>query len=366
TWPQLLEHLKKENDYNVLVYLGHGELAEPPGGGPPIGQLYMESPDGGGHQAIGAPQLAKLLTKFPIPLVLLAGCVTAADPPGMARRRGAEQGVAQALVNSSETGVQMAVGMRMEVLGTAAMTFLNEFFTSLLKTAPGDLDRAVSEGRSQLYLETGMYPPTWAAPVVFRAIDRVPGFEFLNQPVTFQVSGAMAKWLDLRTRLWNGLPDALAHADQVPLIRAMGALDATDAELRIDGVKHGPLLLPVLLQMVSGQTATLAIELVGALAIAELRGRLDVQTAGLEVTSLSIPAAVAAAGFQLLTNVTDARQFELQSVNGQPKNLPAGELLHAEIAASGAAAAHVVTVELRLIEPRRPLWPGNNVVVVTA
>jgi hypothetical protein len=176
----------------------------------------------------------------------------------------------------------------------------------------------------------------------------------------------MAKWLDLRTRLWNGLPDALAHSDQIPLIRAMGALDATETELRRDGVKHGPLLLPALLQMATGQSATLPIELVGTLSIAELRGRLDVQTAGLEVKRLTIRPEVAAAGFRLLTNLEDPNLFELQSVNGLPKNLPAGELLRAEIVASGAAAAHVVTVELRRIEPSRVLWPGNNVVVVTA
>lgn len=362
SWAALRAHLAKTSDYNVLVYLGHGELAEPPTGGTPIGHLYMESPDGEGHQAIGAPQLAKLLSDYPVPLVVLAGCVTAVEQPGLVRRRGAEQGIAQALVNSSEAGVQMAVGMRMEVLGTAAMRFLNEFFTSLLKGAPGDVDRAVRKARNELFLDTGRYPPHWAAPVVFRANNGTPGFDFINSPVTFRVSPDMAKWLDLRTRLWNRLGDSLSHIDPARLKGMLEALDATEIELRKEGVAQGPLLLPRLAQAVAGQTSTVAVEVVGKLSVAKLRADLQVPT-GLTVQKLTLEPAVKAAGFKLLLDQDDRGYFEVQATSGLSTALPETALLQAEVSTVDGAAVYPVTIALREVVPKTLLWPGDNVVV---
>ena len=160
TWAAFKERLQEEKNYNMLVFLGHAELAPALAGGEPVAQLYMEAEDGQGSQPIDAPQLARLLADCPVDVVVLAGCLTAAEPvAGAVRARSGAQGVAQALVNSSDAGVEVAVAMRTELRTTAAVTFLQSFFKSLLNPKPnakgvvsgGNIDTAVRAARTELF-----------------------------------------------------------------------------------------------------------------------------------------------------------------------------------------------------------------------
>lgn len=368
TWPALMQHLRLTNDYNLLVYLGHGELTAPPAGGQPIGHLYFESEDGGGHQPVGAPQLAKLLSRYPIPVVVLTGCLTGADPPGTAdRHRGGEQGVAQALVNSSESGVQVAVGMRMELRDKSAITFLNAFFTSLLGPhgSPGNVDRAVWEGRNELFLLDGVFPPNWAAPIVLRASDHEPVIDYLSQPVTFKVSKDMGKWLDLRGALWNRLSDAFAQSGPDALMGIMVALDEVEEGLRSEGVKHGPLLLPGRRMIVPNSEDQLSIKVAGALRASALQCRLRIDGDAASVQSFMISQAVQDAGFQLLTTAQDNSYFEIRSKTGESNVVPNGELIRASVKASKVKpGAYPLTLEVKDVSPKQPLWPGDNILLV--
>jgi hypothetical protein len=64
--------------YHLLVFLGHGDVQEVPGRPIPTGQLQLE-----GAQQESDPyearKIAGLLAEFPVPVVLLMGCMTAAD-----------------------------------------------------------------------------------------------------------------------------------------------------------------------------------------------------------------------------------------------------------------------------------------------
>jgi hypothetical protein len=360
TWRALRDHLESTNDYNILVYLGHGDLTPPPAGGQPIGHLFMESEDANGHLPVGAPQLAKLLSNYPIPCVLLAGCLTAAEFAGGA------QGVAQALVNSSEAGVQVAVGTRIELRDQAAIDFLKAFFASLLGTQhPGDLDRAVWQGRNELFVGSGPYPPHWAAPIVLCANDGGRMIDFLAQPITFQVSAEMAKLLEVRAALWKSLPD-LARAAPDRLAVFLPVLDQIEDNLRAEGVRHGPLLLPVRQQSLAGQPASLAVRLAGGLALSTLSGRIQIERDAADVRSIAIPPAVSNAGFQLLLDHADHGYFHLRSLAGRELALPEGELLRIELDVRQIPAdAYPISLDLHRLEPRKPLWPGDNVLVVT-
>ena len=257
TWQGLRDHLKLTDDYNVLVYLGHGELTPSSHGEQPIGQLYIESEDGAGHQPISAPMIARLLAIYPIPVVVLAGCMTATQADG--RISGGDQGVAQALINSSEAGVQVAVGMRMELETAAATSFLKAFFTSLLsQESAGDIDRAVlCLGRRAL--------PQWPAPASMggsrglpreraRAIHRLPH----QKKRVFGDSGD--------EQIPRHSIEAMAAAAATKCVSA--ALPSFSASLRpnlaksesllvAEARKQGPLLLPQLTTIEANSSGTI-------------------------------------------------------------------------------------------------------------
>ena len=106
----------QQAQYHVLVYLGHGDVQQLHEDLPPLSQLLFESDDPAVHEPVNSKRLASVLRSHPIPVVVLAGCLTAAQPDAgslanlSAWMRG-NQGVAQALVNS-EAGVTFSVGMR--------------------------------------------------------------------------------------------------------------------------------------------------------------------------------------------------------------------------------------------------------------
>jgi hypothetical protein len=180
--------------YHIVVFLCHGNLRETVGGSGPLGQLQLET-EARDSDPLDQRQIATLLHKSPVPVVLLIGCLTAAglDPEQLEEAearipiwlRGSE-GVAQALINST-SGVQCAVGMRYRIDGKDAVRFLKSFFQCLLVPSAngatsqlGNVDAAVKAARGDLYAAGTRL--SWAAPVVFRTLGEEPMFPFLASP----------------------------------------------------------------------------------------------------------------------------------------------------------------------------------------
>jgi len=142
--------------------MGHGDVFQVYQGLPPVNVLQLESDDGSVHITVPSDQLAIQLHERPVPVVLLIGCLTAADiPPDMKEgvaslipqwMRGV-QGLAQALVNS-ESGVQLAV-VRVYMLETTDATrFLNAFFKESIGNSAGNVEAAVHAARLELRFGT--------------------------------------------------------------------------------------------------------------------------------------------------------------------------------------------------------------------
>jgi hypothetical protein len=371
TWNALRTQVGK-NDYNVLVYVGHGELLPSATGGEPMGHLIMESEDGGGHDAINAGLLARLLQDHPVSMVVLAGCVTGADPVGSSRQRGGELGVGQALVNSSEAGVQVAVAMRTELRTTAAITFVRSFFGSLLDSnqdpagyrSAGDIDRAVRAARRELFLDNE-FPPQWPAPIVLRATEREPFIEFLAHPITFHVSQKMDGLLLVRAKFWKWMADYSLAAGVPELLKGrQAALDDVTADIRAEALLQGPLLLPRDLPIGAGQVGTAIFNVAGALTVKRLRARVTASS-GDWVKQVAVPASVLAL-FQLATDPNDPGWFELTSKSAGPAQIPEGELLdvQVEVPADTPSGVYPLRIEILEMTPPGTVWPGDGVVIV--
>jgi CHAT domain len=354
TWQALRDHLRLTNDYIIFVYLGHGALTE---GDEPIGQLYMESDDGLGHQPINAPMIARLFARYPIPVVVLAGCITATQAAGTTP--GGDQGVAQALINSSEAGVQVAIGMRMELQTEAASTFLTEFFTSLFaEDSVGDIDQAIWSARNELYLKM-THPPQWAAPVVFRASLREPFIDFLTKESKFLVTPEMNKFRDIRSTLWKLLPK-----QNTPEVGQL--LEGIETSLRAEAMKQGPLLLPILTRIAQNSDGFLPVALAGSLKVSRLRARILLGGSGTTPRSVAVNPTAQAAGFRLMFDPDDPSFFELSSRTGAALQLPEGELLRLTVSVGDQQPGlYPVTLEVDLISPPRAIvWLGDTVIVV--
>lgn len=364
TWQQLRDHLKLTTDYNILVYLGHGELAPLFHDDELIGQLFMESEDGFGHQPISAPMVAKLLALHPIPVVVLTGCMTATQSNGSLAA--GDQGVAQSLVNSSEAGVQVAVGMRIELEMEAATAFLKAFFTSLLsEDGAGDVDRAVWSGRNEIFAAKGPHPPQWAAPAVFRASLREPFIDFLTKKSEFLVTPQMEKLRDVRSKFWALLPQQNASQAPSDLFNQIEALlQQNEQELRAEGLKQGALLLPQLTTIAANGAGKLSIVLCGPLHPSLLRGRVSIG-AGVGATKISMSKPARDAGFRLMADPEEPSVFELLSKTNTPTALPEGELVQVELTVGDLPPGlYPVTLSIDVLAPRAIVWPGDNVVVV--
>ena len=200
--------------YDMLIYLGHGDLQQSPTGGPPLGVLLLETEDGQNSKQVDARQLSALLHANPIPVVLLVGCLTAAEVPAATRQRvdaavpgwiRGSQGVAQALVNG-QSGVHFVVGMRFKVEDQDAVDFLKEFFEKLLSgPKAGDLEAALQGARRKLHFDSGGQSIGWAAPVVFRTHGEEPTFPYLATPPQNTEISPIEKDEKVRSDLWQML-----------------------------------------------------------------------------------------------------------------------------------------------------------------
>lgn len=367
TWEEFRKVLKAQ--YHVLVYLGHGDVQQILEDVPPSSVLQFESQDDPAvHESVSAKQLALVLWADPIPVVLLAGCLTAAQPGSAptselsAWMRG-NQGIAQALVNS-ESGVAFAVGMRSKIDAKDAVVFLNEFFRSLFKGNKGNVELALRAGRQELFLSKP-HPPNWAAPIAFSSLEPEPVFSYLAQKINFPMTPALNINLDARRRfLWPLL------ADQPPGSRRASLTTAVDdnrAAIRAEVLAHGAMLLPELVDAQPGQAVVVSLTLEGVMKCKQLQAKLllapDLSFVKARATKL-----LTDGGYQVLNDPHDPGVFQIQLRPGvnQPPQLPNGVILEIDLLVADAHGICPVNLEVLATDCNQSFWPGNNAIIVTA
>jgi len=373
TWEAFREQLRK-TPYDIVVYLGHGDLLPANEGLPPSGVLQLETSDAAAHTPVSAKQLAAVLYNYPVPVVILAGCLTAADLPNEIKQSVEEslpqwmrgsQGVAQALVNS-ESGVQFAVGMRYRLETQDAVTFLRIFFRSLLHDKPGNTEEAVRAGRAELHA-IRPFPPSWAAPVIFSTRSSEPRFDFLATPPPM-IEAFDEQAQELRNIFWKRLI-------QQPLSKRLpGGLDPLyqvladiEQRLRGDPLNKGPLLMPAMVEAPAGQTITLPVELHGQLELDELKGKIVVSGEAVSVQWVRGTQALRDRGYQVLA-APDGNEIMFQ-IERTPNNaggpLPEGSLFEITLTLSAMfPIVYSVNVNVFAIVPYRLIRLGNNAIIV--
>ena len=374
TWDVFRDQLR-QSQYDILVYLGHGDLNETFEGLPPVGVLQFETPDGKSYVSVSSDQFKIELQNRPIPVVLLAGCLTAAEVPAAMRplldedtpqwMRGS-QGVAQALVNS-ESGVQFAVGMRYRLETAAAVRFLRMFFISLLRDEPGNVEAAVRAGREDLFA-LNPYPPSWSAPVIFRALGKEPTFDFLKSPPTTPPDPLDERDEEYRVTAWKGLVQQplSTRTPESASSFMYNVLDKAEGQLRARAVARSALIWPDRVETLPGQTLTLPVQLFGTLDLSVLRGRLAVTGDDVNIVSLKPTQALKDSGYRLLYEYPEGNEdfFEIQRTSGAAV-LPTGTLFEVTIKIGPASSIfYPVNVEIIETRPPRVVRAGNNALII--
>ena len=422
--------------YDVLVYLGHGSLEELIPGSQPTSALLFEKAGGENaddHDPMDAAQLNGVFKSLPakVPVVLLTGCLTAAETPNekeqyleklaLQRLRGS-QAIAQALVNSPDTGVQLVVGMRYRLEASAAMTFLEGFFQGLLQRHPGNVEAAVRTGREALFQEA-VHPPQWSAPVVFRTLAPEPFFDFMTRPPAGATvtaaprpaatngfglaaastgpaapvgpsggdgSGNLAGpgptqdtivpgWLpspteerDLlyRTVAWDALvqqPVSMRTAGSLQFPTQI--LEQSEQRLRQRGLADGVVLMPERVEVQHDQPAVVTVRLYGAAFVDWVNGRVVSSSDALKIDSVEPTPALTAAGFQLLTGRVSATSTSFRIQRSQEDGggiLPESLLLVNLRAGPEFPVVNTVRADFLSMSQVRPVYPIDNAVIVPA
>jgi hypothetical protein len=388
-----LRELLGSTAYHILVFLGHGDIRETPGTAVPVGQLQLETADRK-HDSYEARRLSALLHEYPVPVVMLIGCLTAADlTPEMLEAVESEfprwlrgsQGVAQALINGT-SGVQCAVGMRYRVDGSDAALFLRTFFESLLvppagqpaeKAAQhlGDVEHAVRRARSALHT-VGQQPLGWAAPVIFRTLGAEPMFPFVAFPPSFELPeekrlSRFQIWEALAEIPWSGR--SAAGTRLYARVRKM--IDDIDAEAINEVSAHAVLILPERLEVDPTQLAPspaearvqVPLHIHQSIQVSELAGTIAETSQKGRIMNVILAPALAAAGFGLLVGNSQSavRQFQIRQAGGNAAQIPAGPLLTVDLALGSAInAVYPLNVEALRAVPSVPLSGLANAVIV--
>jgi hypothetical protein len=380
TWQDVATTLTQQHD--IFVYLGHGDVVEAMVGNAASGALYLERPDGKADM-IEAKRFTGALGDHPIPVVLLAGCLTAAPPGTTAEEKEREkllvprwmrgsQIVARSLVDS-QAGVAVAVGMRYRIETLDATKFLGAFFDSLLTGTPGDVESAVRAGRLALFLQNPM-PPAWSAPVIFRSEGDEPMFPYLaKKPVTVGEDDLRDE--QVRAASWSALADHPVQGRDPKLFKLVyDPLDEAEARIRkraTDG-KH-PIVGVTRADVSRGATATLGVELAGALEVRSLTGIVRFGAANGNAMQPVPAPALTAAGFTALFAAAKHGElkFRLEAeaapgANVKARPLPQGPLFDFQVAAGSVApAVHPVTIAELERDPAGPVRPIGNAVIVS-
>ncbi|OGO05984.1 MAG: hypothetical protein A2Y73_06750 [Chloroflexi bacterium RBG_13_56_8] len=147
TTHELLHSLLLESTPDVVHFIGHGEYDREN----LVGRLILED-EQGRAAPFAAPEVARLLRRYGVNLVVLNACETA---------KGAWAGLAPALVRAE---IPAVVAMQWPVEDRAAIRFCRCFYQALF--AEKTVDECVAEGRVGAS-SVGSNPRDWGAPVLF-------------------------------------------------------------------------------------------------------------------------------------------------------------------------------------------------------
>jgi hypothetical protein len=368
--PSMLRKRLNTISYDVLVYFGHGDLQENFAELPPVGVLQLESDDGDAHTIVLTDQLAQLLHDRPVPVVLLVGCLTAAQPvpdeimemiPQWMR---GSQGVTQALVNS-ESGVHFAVGMRYRIDGTDAKRFLAHFFRSLLVENKGNVEAAVRAGRTAVYW-TNPNALSWSAPMVFRTLGSEPMFPVLaSAPSCPSIAEHQERraeiWKHLAAYKWSYSPEGRASMHYL--------LEQEEQKMRqVFQLRQASLIMPDFLNLRPEESpVTLQVHLYGSAAVDELEGRLVAGNGEVNIQAVKATEALKESGYNIFSDVEGNQGTFLikkqASHNGDP--LPEGPLFDVTMTlGSSVQIVCPVTTDIVNIKPPRLVCSVDNAVIV--
>jgi hypothetical protein len=371
TWKAFRDALASPQAFDVLVYLGHGDLQKGPTDSAPVGYLQFESSDGNGHEAIDARRIAAELFQHPVRVVLLAGCLTAAQVPkeqkklvtgALAQWQRGAQGVAQAIVDS-EAPVELAVGMRDRLETGDASLFLASFFKSLIKTAPGDVERAIRAARDELW-GAAPIPPAWSSAVVFTK-GTSPMFPFLAEPPLAGAFSAekQAKLDGIRASRAQTIQLFFKAADRKPVLDLLALIG--DGEKGVIG--SDAMVKPKIAQGAAGSIAV-DVELAGSVKGRRLDGKVEIVGEGVTIAAVTPDPRLDAAGYHLLAGndgPTKSR-FVIESDPVAPvPTLAAGRLFTIQATFPGPAPAiYNIFVTRASTDGTAVVWSGADVVAV--
>ncbi len=332
---------------------------------PPIGVLLFELDGSDFANPIRADQLRSELLNRPVPVVVLAGCMTAAGEALRERlpqwMRG-NQNVAHSLIHG-ESGVQCAIGMRHRLEAADAERFLQAFVLSLFKqslaTSNGPCGRDARDVRAEAVsaqlvgarpLPRGERGAAVRLPV--HRADRV-------RPARRARPGAAGEGLEVAER-------AAGHA--APETATILELNARYGGIGVPrpqaagghpGVARANEAKP-------GDTVTVSVQQMGSVSVSHLEGRLSFAEA-ITVRAARPASALKAAGlraFFALDQPGEVR-FVASAPSGEPVTLGAGPLFEVDLTLPGAfPAVYELRVDALASEPRLFLCGWNNAIVV--
>jgi hypothetical protein len=318
TWENFRKQLTKNLDpYDIVIYLGHGSLKEE--GGETIGCLQFE--DGVGHTDMTASDIIVPFLNKPVPVVLLVACQTADQVVDSKYQnlhkmkmpdwiRGS-QGVAQALINSVQSGTQLVVGMRYRLDTKDAISFLENFFDSLLRATPGNVEAAVHLAR-QVLKTSSRFPAAFSGPMVFRSLrgpdQDEPLFAFIANKtyVPTLCQGPLGDWT-AREVFWDELKDfSWSQRPKESRDLAFKYLNLTEERLVRGAVANAALILPDFLVGLPGEKLTFSVKLHGSLGetgVSELTGQLLFKREDTVIEKVEPSPELNANGYKLLSGI---------------------------------------------------------------
>jgi tetratricopeptide (TPR) repeat protein len=155
TMSRLMDKLREK--FNVLHFIGHGDLDEGTG----QGYLCFED-EWGGTNLVDGQTLGHLLEDTSVRLVTLNACESA-----RLAEREARLSMAPALLSA---GVPAVVAMQTEIPDETAVIFAREFYRSLAFNRP--VGAALTEARNVIQSTLGIENVDWAIPVLYdRSVD---------------------------------------------------------------------------------------------------------------------------------------------------------------------------------------------------
>jgi hypothetical protein len=371
--PDQLQMALAGKAYDVLVYLGHGDIVPSYDGTPPVGKLQLEEEDGEDSVGVPAGEMASYLYGHAPPVVLLLGCVTAAAlPPRIQDHlanfvRGSE-GVAQALVES-ESGLQVAIGMRYRIDGQDATLFLKMFFGALLNTKPGNVELAVRAAREKLHFKN-VVTSNYSAPVVFSTLRKEPLFPYMSAPPAAPCGALLDKLNDVRTIFWPRLVSQQLSSGsgvdfRTTVYQMLSAAEDSALQPSIDA--GSAIVMRVVREAAPDTDVDVDVNLHTASEISLDSFDCDVVVNGEAVRIQGVTAGevLQSRGFQLLSAAAEGGRVSLSIKRKTPgAKLPAGTLFRVRLhVGPSSQVVHRVTIVALASQPQLICAAGNGVLV---